>query len=180
MATKTSYSVQQGGGRGYINIGGWNTTLTEVSTAPKEVVGITRYEGANRYMYVCGGLESATKGYILAVKTAVTDLDTGAAIPPICLTAMPVTDNIALAFGMAICTLGTQLYGWVLREGVATGYAGTDSALTTGARYVYGAATAHLLGAATSSGQAVSLVGAATSVVSATGTGGLVYLRFGR
>lgn len=180
MATKTSYSVQQGGGRGYINIGGWNTTLTEVSTAPKEVVGIARHEGANRYIYICGGTQSATKGYILAVKTAVTDLDTGAAIPPICLTAMPITDNVALAFGMAICTLGTQLYGWVLREGVATGYAGTDSALAAGTRYVYGAATAHLLGAATASGQAVGLEAAATGVASASGTGGLVYVRFGR
>lgn len=179
MSTLTSYSVTGGGGRGYINIGGWNTTLTDRSTNPQEVCGMIRFEGANKYMYVCGGLSSSPKGNILSVKTAVADLGAGA-VPPVCMTAMPITDNINLAAGMALQTMLTQLYCWVLREGIATAYAGTDSAFVVGTRYVFGAATAHVCGVATASGQAIALEAAATAVASAAGQGAMCYMRFGR
>ena len=63
MATRTDYSNAGGGGKGYINVGGWNTTLTDRQSTQMEVPGIRRREGGNVYMYgLQGGASLAASG----------------------------------------------------------------------------------------------------------------------
>lgn len=175
----TNYTTLNGGGRGAINYGGWNTTLTDRSTTPQEVVGMMRREGGNVYLYVCGGLASAKPGWVLAPKTAVTDLGTAGYIAPICMTVCPVTANVLLPAAIAPQTMLTQLYAWVLIKGVTTANCASDAALTGGQTgYVFNVTTANCLTPGTASAHAWAMEDVGTGVASAGGVGGKVYVNF--
>ena len=88
MPTKTGYSLLGGGGKGYINIGGWNTTLTDKSTTQMEVPGVKRREGANVYIYAKHGTQSAASaGLQVAIGTPAVD-GIGTLVPPLVFTAI--------------------------------------------------------------------------------------------
>ena len=174
--TLTSYSMLGGPTKSYINQGPWNTTLTDQHTDALEVPGTLRSEGPNIYMYVCGGLASCTKGAPVTVSTGITDLGASGFIAPFCVTALAaLTANPNLIFAVAPATLGTQLYGWVLKRGFMTANFASDALATPGASYVFNATTAGLLSPGGLTANAVALQNATTAVASAGGAGSLVY-----
>lgn len=115
--TQTSYTGIFGGGSGYINMGGWNTTLSANAATAQEVVGIKRQDGANTYIYAARGNSSAQPGR-LQIK-ATNSADGQSLIPPITY-----TNNTAggtacqwIVQAMAIATMVSNQYGWYLVEG---------------------------------------------------------------
>ena len=181
--TKTGYSIGLGGQSGYINVGGWNTTLTDISTTQAEAVGVVRFEGANQYMYVCNGSQSAARGAFVQVSTMTTD-GGGSIIPPLRMTSVPYTVNTApgRAFGMWVPTqISTNEYGWILRAGITTCYIQTNSAVLAGAYLLPSTASADCwAGAVTNTARAFALEAAATAsgVASAAAGGFLAYVNF--
>jgi hypothetical protein len=173
-ASKTAYSIGVGGQQGYINIGGWNTTLTDVSTTPGEVCGTVRFEGANKYMYVCNGSQSAARGAFVQVSTMTTD-GGGTRIPPLRMTSVPYTvcTSAGRAFGMWVPTqISTNEYGWILRQGITTCYIQTNSAVVAGNMFAPSTASADCWATtASNSGQAFALEACATATGVASGTG---------
>lgn len=133
MSTRTSYSVIGGGGKGYINIGGWNTTLTDRSTQQQEVPGIKRREGANVYIYGLQGANSAAaSGVYMRLVAPATDLYTDAVISPIVFTAIGAGTTIAKLWkGVTVCTCDTNTYGWYFLEGVLTLTVATNTTSAT-------------------------------------------------
>ena len=184
--TKTGYSTVYGGAKGYINLGGWNTTLTDVCNTAKETIGITRQEGANEYMYVQVGTATASAGNFLTLSTGYTDTNT--IIAPFGMTANGVAATGILAKGMLVA--GTvqsgPIYAWMLTKGYATGYMMADSGLAWKAYVCPSTTTANLLDgaptAATAVGQNLGVtVATATAVFSGTialSEGVLIYWQF--
>ena len=121
MSTKTDYSVVGGGGRGYINIGGWNTTLTDKSTTQMEVPGVKRREGANVYIYAKHGTQSAASaGLQVSISDPATD-GNGTLICPLVFTAIAGGGaNPYLCKALTVGTCLTGMYGWYFVEGIAS------------------------------------------------------------
>ena len=179
--TKTGYSATFGGSRGYLNIGGWNTTLTDVCNTAQETVGIFRHEGANKYMYVQLGTATACNRAFLSISTACTD--TNGMIPVIGLTANGVVSTGTICRGMTITSSPTSgvCYAWILVQGFATANAATDTALVYGALVNPSTCTANLVDSDATALTACGRVWAttiATAIASAGGAGGLVYWNF--
>lgn len=128
MPTKTGYSTLGGGGKGYINVGGWNTTLTSKSTTQAEVPGINRREGANVYVYgMQGTLSGEGKHSFVITGDPATD-GNGTLICPVVFTAGPVgTSNPYLIRAMTIQSMAAGQYGWYFKEGITTVQMGADS-----------------------------------------------------
>jgi hypothetical protein len=127
-ATQTSYSALKGGTAGYINIGGWNTTITDVSTSAKETVGLIRREGANEYMYVGISTHTVTAQNWLVAATALTIGDDNYHCP-IVLSSLVAggTINIKLIKAYAPQALSANTYAWVMVRGIATVQLMTDT-----------------------------------------------------
>lgn len=161
MSTRTDYSVAGGGGRGYINIGGWNTTLTDRSTQQKEVPGIKRREAGNVYMYgLQGGQSAAGSGYYVRLAAPSTDAYTDAVVCPIVFTNLGAGTVIAKAWkGVTLQTCDTNTYGWYFVEGVLTVTVGTNttSATVETPIVVAPASVNKVVGGATSTGQGYAL-----------------------
>ena len=132
MPTKTGYSVTGGGGLGYINIGGWNTTLTSKSTTQDEIPGTHRREGANVYVYGKQGTLSI-EGKLSFVITGDPATDAGGTlISPCVFTIGPAgTDNALLIRGQTIQSMSAGVYGWYFKEGLTTVTMGDNSGGTT-------------------------------------------------
>jgi len=129
MSTKTGYSITGGGGRGYINIGGWNTTLTDKSTTQAEVPGIKRREGANVYIYAMQGLQSiASAGVQVMLGDPVLD-NGGVLMPPIVFTTVGAAGNANpyLCKALTVGTCLTKNYGWYFIEGITSVNACTNT-----------------------------------------------------
>ncbi|MCL6456711.1 MAG: hypothetical protein K6T85_01770 [Gorillibacterium sp.] len=116
----TGYSYTGGGAHGYINVGGWNTTLTDVSASPQETVGVIRWEGSNAYIYAKAGSGACTKGHMLGLCTATPD--SGGFVSPLRLTQLAVNTLTVFhkAFCMAIQDVPADNYAWFFREGICT------------------------------------------------------------
>ena len=145
-ASKTAYSIGCGGQAGYLNIGGWNSTLTHVSTEPAEVCGAVRQEGANTYMYVMNGSQSAARAAFVQICTALTDDAASAKIAPVRVTSVAAAsvEQMGLVFGMWVATnVYTNQYGWIMRKGVATAFHQTNSGVANAAFIVPGTSTAN-------------------------------------
>lgn len=155
---KTAYSYLGGGGKGYINLGGWNTTLTDVASTAKETIGIERVEGQNVYKYVQLGTAVVTSsGCFLSLSTGYTD--TNNIIAPFALTANGVASTGNIARGMTIgSSISGVVYAWVFIKGLATGYAMTDSGLAWNALVGPSTSTANLLDAGVTAATAVGRV----------------------
>lgn len=179
--TKTGYSSVYGGGAGYINIGGWNTTLTDVSNTAQECIGVTRREGANKYMYVQLGTSTACNNAFLSLSTGLTDTNTLCA--PFGLTANGVASTGTICRGRTIASSPTSgvCYAWILVEGFATAWAATDTALVWNTLVNPSTSTANLVDADATALTAVGRVvftSVATAVASAGGAGNMVYWKF--
>jgi hypothetical protein len=166
---KTSYSTLGGGARGYVNIGGWNTTLTDVASTAKETIGIHRVEGDNEYIYVQLGTAVVNgAGAFLSLATGYTD--TNGIVAPFALTANGVASTGLIARGMTVCSsISGVVYAWVFKKGYATGYAMTDSGLAWNATVCPSTSTANLLDGA-GSVTAGTAVGRVVGVTVATAT----------
>jgi len=154
MATKTGYSITGGGGKGYINIGGWNTTLTAKSTTQDQIPGTTRREGANLYFYGLQGSLSieGKNSFVMFVAPAA---DAGATlISPIVLSNAPAgTANVQLINGMTIQSMSAGVYGWYFKEGITTVTMGADSGgSTVGSPICPATATVGVFATATATG----------------------------
>jgi hypothetical protein len=127
-ATQTSYSALKGGTAGYINIGGWNTTITDVSTSAKETVGMIRREGANEYMYVGISTHTVTAQNWLRPATSLT-IGADEYHCPIVMTTIAAagTANPKLFKAYAPQNLSANTYAWVLVKGICTVQAQTDT-----------------------------------------------------
>lgn len=184
--TKTGYSSVFGGAKGYLNIGGWNTTLTDMANTAKETIGVIRREGANEYMYVQLGTATASKGAFLALCTGYTD--TNSIIAPFGMTANGVAATGIIAKGMLVADMPNSgpYYGWMLTKGFATGYMMTDSGLAWKDYVCPSTSTANMCDgeptAATAVGQNLGVtVATATAVFSGTigsSEGVLIYWQF--
>lgn len=128
MPTKTDYSITGGGGRGYINIGGWNTTLTDKSETQGQVPGTKRREGANYYVYgLQGTLSIEGKNSFVITGDPATDAN-GTLISPVVFTAAPVgTANPYIIRAMTIQSMSAGMYGWYFIEGITTVTMGDNS-----------------------------------------------------
>ena len=127
-ATQTSYSALKGGTAGYINIGGWNTTITDVSTSAKETVGLIRREGANEYMYVGISTHTVVAQNWLRVATALTIGDDNYHCPIVMTTIADAgTESPKLFKAYAPQNLSANTYAWVLVKGVCTVQCQTDT-----------------------------------------------------
>lgn len=165
MPTKTGYSITGGGGRGYINIGGWNTTLTSKGTTQDEVPGTHRREGANVYVYGMQGTLSI-EGKLSFVITGDPATDAGGTlISPVVFTAAPAgTDNALLVRAQTVQSMSAGVYGWYFKEGVTTVTMGANSGGTTvGSPIAPAAATAGVMATATLSGIGWALTAMAAS-----------------
>jgi hypothetical protein len=132
MPTKTDYSVAGGGGRGYINIGGWNTTLTDKSTTQDQVPGTLRREGANVYVYGKQGTLSIEGAFSFVITGDPATDAGGTLITPTVYTIGPVgTDNAILIRAQTIQSMSAGVYGWYFVEGITTVIMGQDSGGTT-------------------------------------------------
>jgi hypothetical protein len=179
--TKTGYSSTFGGAVGYLNIGGWNTTLTDVANTAKETIGVKRREGANEYMYVQLGTSTACNKAFLSLSTGLTDTNTICA--PFGLTANGTASTGQICLGRTIISSPTSgvCYAWVLIEGFATGNAATDTALNWGSYVMPSTSTANLVD---TDGTTLTCVGrvvftsVATAVASAAGAGNMIYWKF--
>lgn len=122
MSTKTGYSLVGGGGRGYINIGGWNTTLTDKATTQMEVPGIKRREGMNIYMYGLQGTNTINSaGVQMQFGDVLTD-GNGTLISPVVFTTVGAAGT-AVANTVRALTVGSAYalqYGWYFVEGIAS------------------------------------------------------------
>lgn len=119
--TKTGYSALGGGGRGYINIGGWNSTLTDRATSAKEVVGTWRNEGANLYIYAAQGTNSAQPNAFVMPCTSYTYGDANIQAPLVFTQiAAAGTLNMKLPKAMCIQTCDSGTYGWYFVRGICT------------------------------------------------------------
>lgn len=181
--TKTGYSAVFGGGKGYVNIGGWNSTLTDVSNTAKEVIGCIRWEGANKYMYAQIGTATAgSAGAFLALSTGYTD--TNSIIAAFGLTANGVAATGTICRGVTVVSSETYsgpIYMWVLVEGFATGYAMTDSGLAYNALVGPSTSTANTLDAGVTAATAVGRVlgvSVATATAQVGSAGQLIYYKF--
>lgn len=179
--SKTGYSSTFGGAKGYINLGGWNTTLTDVSNTAKETIGIKRKEGANEYMYVQLGTSTACANMFLSLSTGLTDTNSISA--PFGTTANGTASTGQICIGRTICSAPTSgvCYAWVLIEGFATAWAATDTALVYGTLVNPSTCTANLVDADSTAATAVGRVvftSVATAVASAGGAGNMVYWKF--
>lgn len=175
MPTKTGYSITGGGGRGYINVGGWNTTLTDKSTVQNEVPGTHRREGANIYVYgLQGTLSIEGKGSFVITGDPATDAG-GTLISPQVYTAGPVgTDNAFLIRAQTIQSMSAGVYGWYFKEGITTVTMGDNSGGTTiGSPIAPAAATAGVMATA-----AASAIGWALATLAASASG-LAWVSFG-
>ena len=121
MPTKTGYSLAGGGGKGYVNIGGWNTTLTDKATTQAEVPGIKRREGANVYIYGMHGTQSAASaGLQVTLSDPATDQN-GTLICPIVFSQIAAGNaNPYLCQALTIGTCLTNMYGWYFVEGITS------------------------------------------------------------
>lgn len=179
---KTSYSRLGGGARGYINVGGWNTTLTDVCNTAKETIGITRVEGANHYMYVQLGTATAgSAGAFLYNSTGYAD--TNGITAPFAMSAGGVAATGITARGMTVAdsTDSGPIYCWMLTKGFGTGYMMTDSGLAWNDYGCPSTSTANLLDGEAAAATAVCKnlgVTVATATASAGGQGVLVYWNF--
>jgi hypothetical protein len=179
-ASKTAYSIGLGGQAGYLNVGGWNSTLTDANTNPAEVCGMVRQEGANKYIYVMNGSQSSTRGAFVAICTALTDGTTTGFIAPIRVTsvAAAAASIQGAVFGMVVPTnVYTNQYCWVLRQGITTCYLQTDSAIVNGNYIMPGVTSANTwLTPATNTANGFALESAGTST--AVSGGFLAYVNF--
>ena len=177
-ASKTAYSLAGGGGVGHNNIGAWNSTLTHASTTPAEVCGIVRFEGANEYMYVMNGSQSAARGAFVGICTALTDGSDSSYIAPIRVTSVGAAtcETEGSVFGMWVATnVYTNQYGWILRQGITTCFHQTQSLLANGAYIVPGTSTANTwAGAATNTARGFSLAESITTATAVLGYWGYV------
>jgi hypothetical protein len=132
MPTKTGYSLLGGGGKGYINIGGWNTTLTDKSTTQMEVPGVKRREGCNVYIYAKHGTQSAASaGLQVAISTPAVD-GIGTLVPPLVFTAIAAGGaNPQACKALTVGTCLTGMYGWYFVEGIASVNIATDTITVT-------------------------------------------------
>lgn len=165
MATKTGYSITGGGGKGYINIGGWNTTLTDKTTTQMEVPGITRREGANVYIYgLQGTLSIEGKGSFVITCDPTTDSG-GTLISPVVFTAAPVgTANPWLVRAMTIQSMSAYMYGWYFKEGITTVVMGDNSGgATVGSPICAATGTAGVFATSTGTAQGFALTAMAAS-----------------
>jgi hypothetical protein len=126
-ATQTSYSALKGGTAGYINIGGWNTTITDVSTSAKETVGLIRREGANEYMYVGISTHTVTAQCWLVAATALTIGNDNYHCPIVLSSTIAGTANLKLWKAYAPQNLSANTYAWVMVRGIATVQLQTDT-----------------------------------------------------
>lgn len=165
MSTKTGYSITGGGGKGYINIGGWNTTLTNVSTAQAEVPGIKRREGANVYFYgKQGTLSIEGGGQFVTFGDMATD-GIGTLITPVTFTAgaaLASTDNAFIVRAMTIQSMPGAVYGWYFVEGITTITMGTSASQALGGFACVSAASANVWQSSTTTAQAVLLTAVAS------------------
>ena len=129
--SKTDYTRVSGGGVGYINLGGWNTTLTACDTTAQEVVGIERREGANTYIYAAQGAQSASSGNLMILATNSAD---GQSMVP----AVTFTQNTAggtavqwTVKAMALQTCDSNKYSWYLIKGYSTIRVATNTVSAT-------------------------------------------------
>lgn len=173
MSTKTGYSITGGGGRGYINVGGWNTTLTDKQATQMEVPGITRREGANVYIYGYQGtlsIEGAGSHVIFGTPAS----DAAGLMSPTVFTIGPVgTANATLIRAATIQSMSGAVYGWYFKEGIATVTMGDNSGgCTVGSPIVPATASAGVwaTAAATGYGYALTAMAAAAS--------GLAWVKF--
>lgn len=176
MPTKTDYSVTGGGGKGYINIGGWNTTLTDKQTTQMEVPGTHRREGANIYVYgMQGTLSIEGKGSFVITGDPATD-GIGTLISPTVFTAAPVgTANARLIRGMTVQTMSAGVYGWYFKEGITTVVMGADSGgATVGSPITPATGTAGVFATAAGTG-----IGWALTAMAANASG-LAWVSFGK
>jgi hypothetical protein len=179
MATMTGYSLAMGGKAGYVNIGGWNSTITDVSTSPKEVCGVERVEGANSYVYAMAGSGAVVSRGIYMLCTAIADADGNVAPLRMTTVAINALTSSVRPFALAVCTAGTGQYGWYLRRGIFTCYLNTNSAATIGANGIIHPSTATLHAwqcCATSTGFGFLLEEAASSTACSGGV--MAYVNF--
>lgn len=123
QTSKTGYSMIAGGGRGYINIGGWNSTLTDQATNPQEVIGVFRKEGMNTYVYGVIGTATATKGtFVQPISGTVYTCGASNVIPPMIFTVIPAggTARLVNFKAWAIQDTTTNQYAWFQVAGIAT------------------------------------------------------------
>ena len=166
MSTKTGYSVAGGGGRGYINIGGWNTTLTDKATTQMEVPGVKRREGANVYIYAKHGTQSAASaGLQVQISDPATDAN-GTLISPLVFTAIAAGGaNPFLCKALTVGTCLTDMYGWYFVEGIASVNIATNTVtVAAGAAICMSPASAHKWINATASGQGFALTAIACDI----------------
>ena len=173
MSTKTGYSITGGGGKGYINIGGWNTTLTNVSTAQAEVPGIKRREGANVYIYgKQGTLSIEGGGQFVKFGDMATD-GGGTLITPVVFTVGPVgTANPFVVRAMTIQSMPAAGYGWYFVEGITTITMGTSASQAVEGFACVNNASANCFASATITQQATVLTALAS------GEAGLAIVKF--
>lgn len=162
MSTRTSYSVLGGGGRGYMNIGGWNTTLTDRSTQQQEVPGAVRQEGANTYIYALQGTNTiAGSSYLVTPAAPLTDSYTDAVISPVVFTGLGAvgTDNPYIVQGVTVGTCPAGTYGWYFQEGILTVCMGASSGgVTVGETLcVAESASANVFATCTATAQGIAL-----------------------
>jgi hypothetical protein len=154
MPTKTGYSITGGGGKGYINVGGWNTTLTAKSVTQDQVPGTTRREGANVYIYGKQGTLSIEGKFSFVIFSDPAVDGGGTLISPVVFTGGPVgTDNARLIAGQTIQSMSAGVYGWYFKQGITTVVMGQDSGGTTvGSPIAPAAGSAGLFATALASG----------------------------
>lgn len=168
MATKTGYSITGGGGRGYLNIGGWNTTITNKSTTQMEIPGIRRREGANVYIYGLQGTNTLNSaGIQVQFCTALTDGD-GTLISPVTFTTVGAAGT-AVPNTVRALTVGSayaQQYGWYFVEGIASVNICTDTAtVTLGSPICVSSSSSNKwVGTCTSTGQGFALTAIACDI----------------
>jgi hypothetical protein len=182
-ASKTAYSIGVGGQAGYINIGGWNSTLTAVSTEPAEVAGTIRYEGANKYIYAMHGSQSAARGAFVQLCTAIADDAATSQTPPLRMTQNATGVNTAAGrvFGAVVATnIYTNQYGWYLRQGIMTGYAASNTGLNVAGAFILPSVLSANVFSNATTNTAVGIVldPAASATCLCAGAGALVYVNF--
>ena len=177
MATATGYSLALGGKGGYINLGGWNTEITDHDDSAKEVVGVLRNEGANTYMYAYMGTATCTwSGRPLKLTTSYADTDS--IVPAVVLTQLGATAaGYFSAIGVTLKTWTANTYGWILVKGICTLPLNSNTAgLALGTPIAPSSASAGFAqcAAASSVGRAMEPLGATPGTASQTAAGGIL------
>ena len=181
--SKTSYSVGVGGQAGYLNIGGWNSTLTDVNTEPAEVCGMVRQEGANKYIYAMHGSQSAARGAFVSLCTSLTDDAASPKIAPLRMSQAATGCNTSAGkvFGMLVATtIATNQYGWYLRQGITTGYCASNTGLNVAGGFILPSVlTANVFSNSTTNTAVGIILDPAASATSYCGSAGvLVFVNF--